>query len=32
MFFTAYRSDIPLELVEWALAVAKERLIPTAKR
>lgn len=32
MTFTAYLPDIPLELVEWALAVAKERLIPIAKR
>jgi hypothetical protein len=32
MTFTAYRPDIPLELVEWALEMAKERLIPTAKQ
>jgi len=32
MTFTAYRRDIPLELVEWALTMAKERLVPTAKR
>jgi hypothetical protein len=32
MTFTAYRPDIPLEVVEWALTMAKERLIPTAKR
>lgn len=32
MFFTAYRPDLPLELVEWAVAMAKERLIPAAKR
>lgn len=32
MTFTAYRPDIPFELVEWALTIAKERLIPTAKR
>jgi hypothetical protein len=32
MTFTAYRWDIPLELVEWAVTLAKERLIPTAKR
>lgn len=32
MTFTAYRPDIPLELVEWALAMAKERLIPTARQ
>ena len=32
MTFTAYRWDIPLEVVEWAVTLAKERLIPTAKR
>ena len=31
MSFTAYRSDIPLELVEWAALTARERLIPTAQ-
>ncbi|HYD89597.1 MAG TPA: hypothetical protein VEA80_19105 [Vitreimonas sp.] len=32
MTFTAYRGDIPLEVVEWAVTLAKERLIPTARR
>jgi hypothetical protein len=32
MTFTAYRWDIPLEVVEWAVKLARERLIPTTKR
>ncbi len=32
MTFTAYRPDIPVELIEWALTVARERLIPTSMR
>lgn len=32
MTFTAGREDLPFELVEWALATARQRLTPTAKR
>lgn len=28
MIFTAFQPDIPLELIEWAIAMAKARLIP----
>jgi hypothetical protein len=32
MTVTTYRPDVPLEVVEWAIAKARERLIPTSKR
>ena len=31
MTFTAYRPDIPLHVVEWAIAEAKGRLPPESK-
>lgn len=30
MTFTSYRNDLPLPLVEWLIAYAKERLTPTS--
>lgn len=30
MTFTSYRTDLPLPLVEWLIAHAKERLTPTS--
>jgi hypothetical protein len=31
MTFTAHRPALPVELVEWAMRIARERLIPVAK-
>lgn len=31
MTFTSYRADLPLPLVEWLIAHAKERLTPTSR-
>ena len=30
MTFTGYRADLPLPLVEWLIALAKERLTPVS--
>jgi hypothetical protein len=30
MTFTSYRADLPLPLVEWMIAYAKERLTPSS--
>jgi len=31
MTFTAYREDLPLPVVEWAIVEGKARLVPEAK-